>query len=410
MYPGINGLRLWGSLMEMAEIGATPKGGVCRLALSDVDKAARDLFVDWCEQAALSVRVDELGNIFARRDGLEPTAAPVLTGSHLDSQPLGGKFDGAYGVMAGLEVIRTLNDAGIKTRRPIDLVVWTNEEGSRFPAGCMGSSIFAGRREQRAMLDMTDGDGLSVRQELARIGYNGAERCGGFAPAALFEAHIEQGPILERDGRTIGVVTGAQGLRCFRVHVKGAEGHAGTLPMTERRDAFQGAARMAVAIDDLACRFAPPAVITIGVVAVGPGARSTVPGTTSFSIDCRCPDERGLVQLEEHIRDICRDIADARQLELEIEAISSIPPVMFEAGCIAAIRNASSELGYSHRDIASGAGHDACHISTIAPTGMIFVPCADGISHNEAESATTEDLAAGCQVLLHVVSSCANTA
>ncbi len=404
----INSDRLWQSLMEMAEIGKTPAGGVCRLALSDEDLAGRNLFIEWCEAAGLSIRVDELGNIFARRAGTDADAAPVLTGSHLDSQPLGGRFDGVYGVMAGLEVVRALNDAELQTTRPIDIVAWTNEEGSRFPAGCMGSSVFAGRRELDVMLDLQDLAGLSVRDELKRIGFDGPEKCGGFPVAALYEVHIEQGPVLEGEGKAIGVVTGAQGMRCFRVNVKGVEGHAGTLPMNQRRDAFQGAARMAVAIDELANTFQPQPVMTVGVVAVGPGARSTIPGSTMFMVDCRCPDEQGLEQLETEIRSICQGIAEARGLGLEIELITTIPPITFDATCITAVRDAAERRGFAHRDISSGAGHDACHVSVVAPVGMIFVPCKDGISHNEVEYASPEDIASGCQVLLDVVVEAAN--
>jgi len=400
----INSGRLWGSLMQMAEIGKTPGGGVCRLALSDEDRAGRERFIGWCEQAGLVVRIDELGNIFGRRSGTMAEAAPVLTGSHLDTQPLGGRFDGVYGVMAGLEVVRSLNDAKIETQRPIDVVVWCNEEGSRFPAGCMGSSVFAGRRDRDAMLNLRDRDGASVQGELKRIGYDGLEKCGGAPVAALFEAHIEQGPVLEREGKTIGVVTGAQGMRCYRVFVSGVEGHAGTLPMDQRFDAFQGAARMAVALDDLAHHFKHSAVITIGVVDVGPGSRSTIPGSTTFSIDCRCPDAAGLDQLDAEIRTICETIARARQLQLDIETISTIPPIKFDAGCIGAVRDAADRRGVSSRDMSSGAGHDACHLSVIAPVGMIFIPCKDGVSHNESEYASPEDVAAGCQILLDVVS------
>jgi N-carbamoyl-L-amino-acid hydrolase len=394
--------------MTLAEIGATPAGGVCRLALSDEDLKARDLFVGWCRDAGLTVRIDDLGNIFARRNGTDPDSAPVLSGSHLDSQPLGGRFDGAYGVMAALEMVRSLNDANVKTRRPIDIVAWTNEEGSRFPAGCMGSSVFAGRRDKSAMLDMADAHGKSVRDELKRIGYDGADLCGEFPVSALFEVHIEQGPILERSSNTIGVVGGAQGLRCYQVEVTGTEGHAGTLPMDQRQDAFQGAARMAVALDELVAEFQPRSVITVGVVDVGPGSRNTIPGSVQFSIDCRCPEEQGMEQLEASIHSICSAIAKDRNLELGIELVTTIPPVKFDKDCIESVRSAAIKTGLPHCDILSGAGHDACHISTIAPVGMIFIPCKDGISHNEIEYASPEGVAAGCQVLLGAVYDYAN--
>jgi N-carbamoyl-L-amino-acid hydrolase len=403
IYPTIQSERLWRSLMEMAEIGQTSGGGVCRLALTDEDLAARELFVKWCEDARLTIRVDELGNIFARRAGSDLYAPPVMTGSHLDTQPLGGRFDGVYGVLAGLEVARTLNDAKIETTHPIDVVVWTNEEGSRFPAGCMGSAVFAGQRDLDVMLNLTDADGYSVKDELKRIGFDGPEKCGNVSIKALYEAHIEQGPILENASKTIGVVMSAQGLRCFWVHVSGIEGHAGTLPMDKRRDAFQGAARMAVAIDNLANTFVPHPVITIGVVNVGPGSRSTIPGTTSFMIDCRCPDEQGLNELEDEIKIICKGIAKTRGLEINIEMISKITPITFNKDCINSIRNAAEKRKLEHQDISSGAGHDACHVSFIAPVGMIFIPCEHGISHNETEYASPSDITAGAQVLFDVV-------
>jgi N-carbamoyl-L-amino-acid hydrolase len=403
VYPTIQSERLWQSLMEMAEIGQTSGGGVCRLALTDEDLAARELFIKWCKDANLTIRVDELGNIFARRAGSDVNAHPVMTGSHLDTQPLGGRFDGAYGVLAGLEVVRTLNDTKIETIHPIDIVVWTNEEGSRFPAGCMGSAVFAGQRNLDAMLNLTDADGYTVKDELKRIGFDGLTKCGHVEIAALYEVHIEQGPILENENKTIGVVTGAQGLRCFWVHVSGIEGHAGTLPMNKRRDAFQGAARMAVAIDNLAITFVPPPVITIGVVNVGPGSRSTIPGTTSFMIDCRCPDEQGLNELEDEIKTICEGIAKTRGLGIKIELISKITPISFNKDCINSVRNAAKKRQLEHRDIGSGAGHDACHVSIVAPVGMIFIPCKHGISHNEEEYASPDDIAAGAQVLFDVV-------
>ena len=403
IHPTIQSKRLWQSLMEMSEIGQTLGGGVCRLALTDEDLAARKLFIKWCEDAKLIIRVDELGNIFARRAGSDMNTPPVMTGSHLDTQPLGGRFDGVYGVLAGLEVVRALNDAKIETTHPIDIVVWTNEEGSRCPAGCMGSAVFAGQRDLNAMLNLTDSNGHTVKDELKRIGFDGPEKCGNVTIAALYEVHIEQGPILENENKTIGVVMSAQGLRCFWVHVSGIEGHAGTLPMDKRRDAFQGASRMAVAIDDLANTFVPHPVITIGVVNVGPGSRSTIPGTTSFMIDCRCPDEEGLNELEDQIRIICEGIAKTRGLGIKIELISKITPVSFNKDCINSVRNAANKRQLEHQDISSGAGHDACHVSIVAPVGMIFIPCKNGISHNETEYASPDDIAAGAQVLYDVI-------
>lgn len=392
--------RLWSSLMRLAEIGATPKGGVARLALTDEDRAARDLFRTWAEEAGCTVRVDRIGNIFARRPGRDPDAPPVMTGSHIDSQPLGGKFDGAYGVMAGLEVLRVLNDAGIETEFPIEVVDWTDEEGARFAAGCIGSGVFAGVRDLNAALALTDADGVSVADALDAIGYAGEAPVGGFPIKAYFEAHIEQGPILEAEGLSVGAVLGAQGQRCFLVSVSGEDGHAGTLPMLERRDAFIGAAKMAVALNALATTYEPHAVITVGHVRVVPNSRNTVPGRTVFTIDSRHPDTSVLQRMEDEMTAACRAVAEADGLDLEIEAVTRAEPVVFDEGCVETVRDACRHRQIRYRDIHSGAGHDACKIAAVAPTGMIFVPCERGISHNELENARPDDLAAGAQVLL----------
>ncbi len=398
-----NGARLWDSLMEMGRIGATPNGGVGRLALSDLDKQARDLLVRWCEAAGCAVRVDRVGNIFARRPGADDTRPPVMTGSHLDSQPLGGRFDGAYGVLAGLEAVRSLNDAGLRTRAPIDLVVWTDEEGARFRAGLMGSALFAGLHRLEEALANADTEGRTMGGELARIGYAGSEPVGGTAVDAFFEAHIEQGPVLEAEGKVIGVVLGAQGQRCFEVTVEGEEGHAGTLPMTRRRDALLGAARMIDALNRVAFRHDPPPVITVGVLRVRPGAPNTIPGRAVFTIDSRHPHDATLVAVEREMREECARVAAGAGLGATVERTSERASVAFHEDCVAAVRRAAEALALPHRDIFSGAGHDACNLALIAPTAMIFVPCEKGISHNEAENATPEDLAAGCDVLLQVL-------
>jgi len=399
----INEERLWNSLMTMAEIGATAGGGVGRLALTDLDRQARDLFRQWCEQAGCSIRIDRLGNIFARRAGTDPDAAPVMTGSHLDSQPLGGKFDGAYGVLAGLEVIRALNDEDIKTHAPIDVAVWTDEEGVRFGGGCLASAAFAGLIESETALGTTDADGLSMGDELVRIEYAGDEPVGGIPVAAFFEAHIEQGPVLEAEGIAIGAVLGAQGQRNFEVTVTGDEGHAGTLPMNRRRDAYLGAARMADALNAVAFRFDPVPVVTIGHVRVTPNSRNTIPGTVVFSIDSRHPDDGVLSQVKDAMRAECERVAGESNVEMSFKQISHSPPVVFDGGCVDAVRQAADRLDLASRDIHSGAGHDACNLARCTPTGMIFVPCRDGISHNEKESATPEDLAAGAAVLLEII-------
>ncbi len=399
----VDGGRLWDSLMEMAEIGATPRGGVGRLALTDLDKRARDLFVRWCEAAGCTPRVDRMGNIFARRAGTEPARPPVMTGSHLDSQPLGGKFDGAYGVLAGLEVVRALNDAGVRTRAPIDVAVWTDEEGARFRAGMMGSAIFVGHHPLEEALANADAHGRTMGEELARIGYAGAAPVGGIPVESFIEAHIEQGPLLEAEGKTIGVVLGAQGQRCFRVTVEGEEGHAGTLPMDRRRDALLGAARMIDALNAVAFKHDPRPVITVGALQVRPNSPNTIPGQTVFSIDSRHPDDGTLAAVAEEMHAACEGIAAEAGLEVILEQTASRGSVAFDAACVAAVRRAAEKLGTPHRDIYSGAGHDACNLALVAPTAMIFVPCEKGISHSEAENAKPADLAAGCDVLLQVL-------
>jgi N-carbamoyl-L-amino-acid hydrolase len=399
----VNGERLWASLMEMGRIGATPGGGVGRVALTELDRQARDLFVRWCKDAGCAVRVDRMGNILARRAGMDAKRAPVLTGSHLDTQPLGGKFDGIYGVLAGLEVIRTLNDAGVRTRAPVEIVDWTDEEGVRFGSGTLASAVFAARADLDDCLARTDLDGHTLGDELVRIGYAGAEPVGGYPVAAFFEAHIEQGPILEAERKTVGVVLGGQGQRCFKVTVAGEEGHAGTLPMEQRHDALVGAARMIIVLNAIALEHRPPPVITVGAIKVRPNSRNTIPGQVVFTIDSRHPDNDLLARIAEDMRRACERIAERAELGLTFEQVSARQTVTFDPTCIASIRAAAERLGVAHMDIYSGAGHDACNLAYYTPTGMIFVPCEKGVSHNEKESARPEDLAAGCDVLLHVI-------
>ena len=398
----IDGGRLWDSLMQMAAIGATEKGGVCRLTLTDLDKQSRDLFVSWCEAAGCTVAVDAMGNIFARRPGRDDTLAPVVTGSHLDSQPTGGKFDGAYGVLAGLELIRTLNDAAVETDVAVEVVVWTNEEGSRFPPAMMGSGVFAGKFSLSEAHATTDVDGKRVDEELERIGYKG-DGCGDRPIGAYFEAHIEQGPVLEAEEKTIGVVTGAQGQRWYEITYTGMEAHAGPTPMARRRDALVGAARLVQAVNRIGHEFQPDACATVGMVQVHPNSRNVIPGRVFSTVDFRHPDDDRLAAMDAALRGEAAEIAASCGLDLEIEQILYFAPAPFDDKCIAAVRAGADRAGYSHRDIVSGAGHDAVYMATVAPSGMIFVPCEDGISHNEIENATPEDLAAGCQVLLHAV-------
>ncbi len=394
--------RLWASLMEMGRIGATPGGGVGRIALTDLDRQARDLFVRWCQESGCTVRVDRMGNIFARRAGSDGTLAPVMTGSHLDTQPLGGKFDGIYGVLAGLEAVRAMNDAGVTTRAPIDVVVWTDEEGVRF-SGMLASGVFSGVYTLEEALARTDPDGVTMAAALEAIGYAGSEPVGGSPPRAFFEAHIEQGPILETEGKTVGVVMGAQGQRCFQVTVTGEEGHAGTLPMTLRRDALLGAARMVDAVNAVAFEHAPHPVITVGSINARPNSPNTISGQTRFSIDSRHPDNAVLETVEGQMRESCAAIAAQANLEIGFELVSERASVSFDESCVGSIRQAAEQLSIPHRDMYSGAGHDACNLALAAPTGMIFVPCERGISHNEQENAKPEDLADGCSVLIRVL-------
>ena len=394
--------------MELAQIGATPKGGVCRLALTDLDKQGRDLFVRWCTDAGCTVTVDAMGNIFARRPGRNNDLAPIMSGSHLDSQPTGGKFDGAYGVMAALEAIRTLNELNYQTEAPLEIVAWTNEEGSRFAPAMVGSGVFAEVFDLDYGLARADEDGKTMGEELARIGYAGPEQPGKHPVGAYFEAHIEQGPILEAEGKTIGIVQGAQGQRWYEVTVTGQEAHAGPTPMSRRRDALVGAARMVDMVNKIGLDRQPNACATCGMLKVSPNSRNVIPGQVWFTVDFRHPDDQILADMDQVLRQEFTRIAEAAKLELHVEQIWHFPATPFDPSCIAAVRQAAEQAGYAHMDIISGAGHDAVYMAKVAPTAMIFVPCENGISHNEIENATPEDLAAGCNVLLHAMLEKAN--
>ncbi len=406
----VNADRLWDSLMEMAKIGATPKGGVCRLALSDEDKAARDLFVRWCKEAGCTVSVDAMGNIFGRRKGKNDKLPPIMSGSHIDSQPTGGKFDGIYGVMAGLEVIRALNDAGFETEAPIEVVCWTNEEGSRFAPAMTASGVFAGEFTLDYGLSRPDKDGKTLGEELRRIGYAGDMACGGRKVGAFFEAHIEQGPILEADKKTIGVVQGVQGIRWYELNVTGMEAHAGTTPMRRRKDALVGVARMVSEAHRIGMAQLPFGRSTVGMMQVKPNSRNTIPGHVFFTVDLRHPDAETLVGMGKAFQQSCEAIAQETGLTLDFKEIWYSPPVKFDAACVRAVENAASNLGMAHEPIISGAGHDAVYLSRVAPTAMVFIPCEDGISHNEIEAATKTDCGAGAQVLLQAMVERANAA
>ena len=396
----IDGDRLWNSIMEIAKIGPTEKGGSRRLALTDLDREARDVFVAWCKDAGCTISVDQMGNIFARRPGTDPDAAAVMTGSHLDTQPTGGRFDGVYGVLAGLEVIRTLNDLGTETERPIDVVVWTNEEGSRFAPSMIASGVYAGQFTLEHGLSRPDPDGLTIGEELQRIGYAGDEEVGARDVHAYFEAHIEQGPILEAEDKTIGVVTGAQGQRWYEVTLTGVESHAGPTPMDRRKDALLGAARLVELVNRIGLANPPNACATVGMIDAYPNSRNVIPGRVFLTIDFRHPDADVLAQMDADMRAGLDEIASGIGLELEIDQIMDLDPVGFDETCVGAVRQAAEAQSYSLRDIISGAGHDACNIAAVAPTSMIFIPCIDGISHNEIEDAKPEWITAGGQVLL----------
>ncbi|GGB33049.1 Zn-dependent hydrolase [Tistrella bauzanensis] len=395
----INGDRLWDSLMEMAKIGATDKGGVCRLALTDLDRQGRDLFVQWAKDAGCTITVDKMGNIFARREGRNPSLPPVMTGSHLDSQPTGGRFDGVYGVLAGLEVLRTLNDLNYETEAPVEVAVWTNEEGSRFAPAMVASGVFAGVFDLDYGLSRADQDGRTMGQELARIGYAGDQPMGK-PVGAYFEAHIEQGPILEAEDKTIGIVTHAQGQRWFEVTLTGQEAHAGPTPMPIRRDALLGAARMVQAVNRIGLDNAPVACATVGLMQVYPNSRNVIPGRVFFTVDLRHPDDAVLAKMADEFHAALNEILAEGKLTAEVEQIFYYAPVPFDEDCVGAVRAATAAAGFSNRDIVSGAGHDACYLAKVAPTGMIFIPCIDGISHNEVEDAKPEWVSAGCEVLL----------
>ena len=404
----VDGQRLWRTLMETAKIGGTPKGGINRQALTDLDGEVRRQLIAWGEAAGCSVQVDQVGNIFIRRPGRDPSLPPVAVGSHLDTQPTGGKFDGILGVLAGLELIRTLNDANYETEAPIELVNWTNEEGARFAPAMLASGVFSGRFELDYALGRADRDGKRFGDELARIGFAGDKPAAGHKLAAFFELHIEQGPILEAEAKTIGVVTGVQGIRWYNFSLLGQDSHAGTTPMTHRHDAFQGLARFAVALDRIAREEGGGAVATIGVVEVGPGSPNVVPGAAKATIDMRHPDDAALDRMEAAFKAAAQEIARELGIEIGFDATWAAPAVRFDPDCIAAVRAAAEASGHGHRDIVSGAGHDAAHLAAVTPTAMVFVPCAGGISHNEAESITEADAAAGANVLLQAVLSVAN--
>jgi N-carbamoyl-L-amino-acid hydrolase len=399
----INGTRLWNSLMELAQIGATDKGGVKRLALTDLDRQGRDLVVQWAQAEGLAVTVDRIGNVFMRREGANPALAPVVTGSHIDTQPTGGKFDGNYGVLAGLEVVRTLNERGIRTEAPIEVAFWTNEEGSRFVPVMMGSGVFCGAFTLETAYAARDVDGKSVGEELERIGYRGSQTPGDHPIGAYFEAHIEQGPVLEDANKVIGVVPAVMGLSWYDCTVSGMEAHAGPTPMHLRRDALQVATTIMQETVAIANRYPPYGRGTVGMVQVFPNSRNVIPGQVKFSIDLRNVTEELLNTMHAEIEAFVERTRRETGLAIDLQRVSYYPPCPFHPDCVDAVRAATAKLGYSTMDVVSGAGHDAIYVARLAPAGMIFVPCKDGISHNEIEDAQPAHLEAGCNVLLHAM-------
>jgi len=396
----IDGKRLWTALMDLAKIGATPKGGNCRLALTELDGQGRDLVVGWMKDAGLAVTVDQIGNIFGRRAGTDAKRAPVMTGSHIDTQPTGGKFDGCFGVMAGLEAIRTMNDHGIQTEAPIELAIWTNEEGSRFIPVMMGSAVFIGKEALDKTLAQRDRDGLTVGDELRKIGYAGDAPVGGRTVDAYFEAHIEQGPILEIEDKVVGVVTGSLALNWYDVVVTGMEMHAGPTPMTVRKDALYAASFLLQAVIEIARRHGPAGRGTVGVIEAIPSSRNVIPGAVKFTVDLRHADVATLAEMHKEWVAVCEKVAAEHGVQVDSQLVQNFPATPFDAALVGAVREGARSRGLPSMDILTGAGHDAVNMASVTPTAMIFVPCKDGISHNELEDAKPDHLEAGCNVLL----------
>lgn len=400
----VDGKRLWETLMELGEIGETVKGGSCRLALTELDGEARDLVVHWMKMAGLSVRVDQVGNIFGRRAGTENHLPAVATGSHIDTQPTGGKFDGCYGVIAGLEVMRVLNDYGIRTRAPLELVVWTNEEGSRFSPGMMGSGVFVGDVPLEEALRSKDGSGVSVAESLKLIGYDGSYVATSEPFASYIEAHIEQGPVLEEQHNVIGAVTGSLGLHWYDITVVGMESHAGPTPMPSRRDALFAATHVMQAVVRMANETGGRG--TVGQVEIFPQSRNVIPGKVTFTVDLRHEDGCVLEKMDAKLSTLCQSLASGvlgQPFEIDIKKVLAMPPVKFHSRIIEKVGTLALERGYPHQRIVTGAGHDAVQLARKFPVGMIFVPCKNGISHNELEDASPEHLEAGANILLDVM-------
>ena len=399
----INADRLWDSLMEMAKIGPGVAGGNNRQTVTDEDGEGRHLFQKWCEAEGCTMGLDTMGNMFARYEGSDPDALPVYVGSHLDTQPTGGKYDGVLGVLGGLEVIRSLNEQGIKTKHPIVVTNWTNEEGTRFAPAMLASGVFAGIHTQDWAYDREDAEGLKFGDELARIGWRGDEEVGARKMHAFFELHIEQGPILEAEEKDVGVVTHGQGLCWTEVTITGRDSHTGSTPMPMRKNAGLGMAKVLELVDEIAWSHAPDAVGAAGHIDVYPNSRNVIPGKVVFTVDFRSPQLDVINDMVARLKEGGKKICDEMGLEIEFERSGGFDPVEFDEKCVTAVRNAAERLGYSHRNLVSGAGHDACWINAVAPTAMVMCPCVDGLSHNEAEEISKDWAAAGTNVLFHAV-------
>lgn len=399
----INGDRLWNSLMEMAKIGPGVAGGNNRQTVTDEDGEGRHLFQSWCTAAGMTMGLDQMGNMFAHRAGADANALPVYVGSHLDTQPTGGKYDGVLGVLSGLEIIRTLNDLNIQTKHPIVVTNFTNEEGTRYAPALLSSGVFVGIHTQEWAYEREDANGLKFGAELERIGWKGDEEVGARKMHAFFELHIEQGPILEAEAMEVGVVTHGQGLSWTQVTITGRESHTGSTPMPMRKNAGLGMARVLELVDEIAWSHKPHAVGAAGHIDVYPNSRNVIPGKVVFTIDFRSPELAIIEDMNARLRRGAQKICDEMGLEVTFEKVGGFDPVEFDAGCVSAVRNAAERLGYSHRDLISGAGHDACLINRVAPTAMVMCPCVDGLSHNEAEEISKDWAVAGTDVLLHAV-------
>ncbi len=399
----INADRLWDALMEMAKIGPGVAGGNNRQTLTDADAEGRKLFQKWCEDAGMTMGVDKMGTMFAKREGSDPDALPVYVGSHLDTQPTGGKYDGVLGVLGALELVRSLNDLDIKTKHPIVVTNWTNEEGTRFAPAMLASGVFAGMHELDWAYDREDAKGIKFGDELKRIGWLGDEEVGARKMHAFFELHIEQGPILEAEGKDIGVVTHGQGLRWIECTITGKESHTGSTPMPMRKNAGRGLAQITELVHEIAMKYQPTAVGAIGHIDVYPNSRNVIPGKVVFTVDFRSPILASLTAMEQELYERAPGVCEALGLTFEHTISGQFDPPEFDKNCVSAVRNAAERLGYSHMDIVSGAGHDACWINRVAPTAMVMCPCVDGLSHHEAEEITKDWAAAGADVLLHAV-------